>query len=206
MGACVAANSVSCAPYLCDSSGGAPACRTTCQAGVVGCASLATCTNGSCGAKVLKADGDGCVADGDCMSTHCADGVCCATACTGACVACDLTGFVGKCHDVDAGKADPHKVCKDAGASTCKQTGLCNGAGACALYAATTTCLAGTCSGRMLVGARRCDGNGTCLAATQTDCLPFRCDTATTACFTSCTTNAQCSNAPKRTCSAPNCQ
>jgi hypothetical protein len=203
-GACLAPNPVSCAPYLCNSS--TPQCRSTCQTGVVGCAGTAVCTNGSCGAKVLKANGDGCVAAGDCTSNHCVDGVCCETVCTGACVACNLAGSAGLCKPVDAGKTDPHAICKDAGAASCKQNGLCNGAGTCALYPATTTCIAGSCAGRAVIGARTCDGAGTCTLATNVDCLPYRCNPATTNCFTACTANAQCSNAPKRTCNNNICQ
>src|SRR5438445_12446590 len=105
---CVTPNAVSCVPYLCDSSAGAPQCRTTCQFGVIGCAGTAVCTAGSCGVKVLKANGAGCVAAGDCTSNHCVDGVCCETACTGACVACNQAGLEGLCKSVAAGKPDPH--------------------------------------------------------------------------------------------------
>ncbi len=207
LGTCIAPNAVGCAPYVCDSSMGAPQCRATC-AGAVGCASPAVCTNGSCGAKVLKANGDGCVASGDCTSNHCADGVCCESACTGACVACNLPTMAGLCKPVAAGKPDPHLVCKDAGAAGCKQNGLCNGASACALYPATATCVAGSCTAQhFLIAARTCDGAGTCAPAATSDCLPYRCNPATTACFTACVGNAQCSNVPKRTCNNANvCQ
>jgi hypothetical protein len=203
-GTCVAPNTVSCAPYLCDASLGAPQCRTTCAAG--GCLAPAVCTNGSCGAKVLKADGAGCVTSADCTSSHCVDGVCCGTACAGACISCNLAGFEGTCKPVASNKLDPHGVCKDGGAAACQQNGLCNGPGACALYPPGTTCVAGTCAGRAVFAARQCDGAGTCGPATNMDCLPYRCNPATTACFASCTANAQCSNAPKRTCNNNVCQ
>jgi hypothetical protein len=41
-----------------------------------------------------------CVVDGDCVSAHCSDGVCCDVACTGACEACDVAGHVGTCSPV----------------------------------------------------------------------------------------------------------
>jgi hypothetical protein len=201
-GTCAAANAVDCAPYVCDTTGGAPACRDTCRAGGADCVAPAVCVNGSCGPKPLKALGAGCVENADCASAHCADGVCCASACTGACVSCNQTGFLGTCRPVAAQKADPHAVCKDAGAASCGQSGLCNGAGACALYATGTVCLAGTCSGRMVRNPRRCNGTGGCVAAPDVDCLPYRCNPATTACFTSCTGNQMCSAAPRRFCQA----
>jgi hypothetical protein len=206
-GTCVSASVVDCTPYVCDSTGGAPACRAACRAGAADCAAPAVCVNASCGPKPKKADGAGCVGAADCTSAHCVDGVCCVTTCTGACQSCNQSGFAGTCRAVGAGKADPHAVCKDMGAAGCGTSGLCDGAGACALYAANTICAAGTCIARMLRNPKRCDGKGACLAAPDVDCLPYRCDPATTACFTSCTQNAQCAAAPmRRTCVANVCQ
>jgi hypothetical protein len=37
-----------------------------------------------------------------------------------------------------------------------------------------------------------CDGNGACVASADKDCTPFRCDPAATACYTTCSSNAQC--------------
>jgi hypothetical protein len=202
LGACAAANAVDCAPYVCDTTGGAPACRTTCRAGGTDCVAPAVCVDGSCGPKPLKALGAGCLDGADCASGQCADGVCCAAACTGPCVSCNQTGFLGMCRPVAAQKPDPHAVCKDGGAAACGQSGLCNGAGACAVYAAGTVCLAGTCNGRMVRNPRRCDGKGACVTAADIDCLPYRCNPATTACFTSCTTDLMCSAAPRRNCRA----
>jgi hypothetical protein len=41
--------------------------------------------------------GQGCTYDSDCTSGHCADGVCCNSACTGNCEACNLAGTEGTC-------------------------------------------------------------------------------------------------------------
>jgi hypothetical protein len=199
-GTCEAANVVDCAPYVCDPTGASPTCPKTCRAGAADCVAPAVCVDGSCGPKPLKALGAGCVDGGDCASGHCADGVCCGAACTGACVSCNQAGFLGMCRPVAAQKPDPHAVCKDGGAAACGQSGLCNGAGACAVYAAGTVCLAGTCNGRMVRNPKRCDGKGACVAAADIDCLPYRCNPATTACFTSCTTDQMCSSAPRRSC------
>jgi hypothetical protein len=200
LGVCATAATVDCTPYVCDSTGGMPACRTTCRAGMADCVAPAVCVNGSCGLRPLKANGAGCVADGDCSSGHCADGVCCATTCTGPCVSCNLAAGPGTCRNVPAAKPDPHGVCKDGGAAACGQSGLCNGAGVCALYANGTTCAAGFCSGRMVRSAKRCNGLGACLAAPDQDCLTYRCNPATTECFTSCTSDLQCATAPRASC------
>jgi hypothetical protein len=203
-GACVAASPVDCTPYVCDATTATPACLTTCEAGGTECVSPAVCANGSCGARTKKANGAGCVDPTDCTSNHCADGVCCGAACTGACLSCDQTGTEGMCLPVGAGKADPHATCKDAGATTCGRNGLCDGAGACALYPTTAVCAAGSCKGATLHNARKCDGRGVCQAATDTDCLSYRCDPTTTACFTSCVVTLQC--APKHLCAMGVCR
>jgi hypothetical protein len=199
-GKCVPANTVDCAPYIC----GAKGCLTTCAAGGTDCFSPAVCTNGSCGARPLKDNGAGCVGNTDCKSAHCADGVCCDGACTGACVACNVTGTAGMCKSVGAGKVDPHAVCKDAGATSCGKNGLCDGAGACALYPTTTACAAGSCKAATLTNPKRCDGKGACVAVNPTDCTPYRCDPANTACFTSCTLSLQCVS--RRACVNSACQ
>src|SRR5205814_1529067 len=38
-----------------------------------------------------------CNQNGDCMSNHCVDGVCCDTACAGECDACNVGGKAGTC-------------------------------------------------------------------------------------------------------------
>jgi hypothetical protein len=205
-GACVAGKAVDCTPYVCDSTTGAPACRTDCRAGGADCAAPAVCNNSSCGVKPKQANGAGCVAAADCMSGFCADGVCCAAACTGACVSCNQAGAEGMCKPLPAGKPDPHAVCKVAGAASCGQNGLCDGAGACSLYPSGTSCAAASCNGRFVHAPKYCDGKGVCQAVADVDCLPYRCNSATAACFTSCTSNAQCSTSPRRTCQGTTCQ
>ena len=203
-GMCVAGKAVDCTPYKCGTVAAVPACLTTCATGGTDCVSPAVCANNSCGARPKQANGAGCVADTDCTSAHCADGVCCGSACAGACTSCKLTGMEGMCLPVGVGKPDPHNLCKDAGAATCGRNGLCDGASGCALYAAATTCAAGSCKNATLHPARHCDGKGVCAVPADVDCTPYRCDTATTACFTSCTIAAlQCTT---RRCTANVCQ
>jgi hypothetical protein len=205
-GACVAASVVDCAPYVCDTTGGPPACRITCRAGGTDCVTPAVCVIGSCGPRVTKANGTGCVGAADCGSNHCVDGVCCESACTGACQSCNQAGLAGMCKPVPAGKTDPRAICHDTGAAGCGTNGTCNGAGACAQYSTTTVCAPGSCNGRTLHNPKRCDGKGACQAQADTDCLPFRCDPANTACYTSCTLNLQCVQGGGRSCVRGVCQ
>lgn len=91
-GACQPAPPVSCAPYTqCAGNACAAACATD-----------ADCGDGFfCdGANHCVADqnnGQPCVTASQCQSGFCVDGVCCDSACEGACVACDLGPNVGTC-------------------------------------------------------------------------------------------------------------
>jgi hypothetical protein len=199
-GACVAASVVDCAPYICDATSAAPACRADCRAAGADCVTPAVCVAGSCGARPTKANGAGCSDGTDCDSKHCVDGVCCDSTCTGSCMACNQTGTAGMCRPVPAGKADPRGVCRDMGAAGCGTNATCNGAGACALYPTTTVCAAGSCSNRTLHSPKRCDGKGACQNQPDVDCAPYRCDPTATACFTSCTLSLQCAQGLGRAC------
>ena len=100
--------------------------------------------------------GEACSASDECGSGHCVDGVCCEAACDGTCEACDIEGSVGTCTAVPEGE-DPSDECEDEGAETCGTTGACDGARACAKYAAGTVCrpAAGDCD-----LAETCPGDG----------------------------------------------
>jgi hypothetical protein len=116
--------------------------------------------------------------------------VCCNVACKGACVSCGLVGREGTCWPIDPGVPDPRKTCKDQGASSCGQTGACDGFGGCALYAAETICTAPTCSGDRVNTAGTCNGLGLCRPQGVQNCPPYRC--ADGACTTKCVTDADC--------------
>jgi hypothetical protein len=205
-GHCMAAIPVGCTPFNCSTSGGAPACLVSCVTGGTGdCASPAVCTAGSCGARPLQGNGAGCTADSECTSTHCADGVCCGTPCTASCMACNVVGSEGMCVAVPAGTPDPRKVCTDAGVATCGHNGKCDGKGMCAVYPMGAICAPGSCKMETLHPAHQCDGKGTCLTPSDVDCMNYKCDAATTACLTSCTSSgSQC--APRHICLSNACQ
>lgn len=117
-GSCPAVVTVPCVPYVC----GPAACLTACST-AADCAANRYCDGSSqCVAK--QGDGATCTADDQCGNGHCADGVCCATAC-GGCKACNVPTHVGTCWDVPGGY-DPHGACT---AASCQTT--CNGSGGC---------------------------------------------------------------------------
>ena len=87
-------------------------------------------------------------------------------------------------------------------ASSCKTTGVCNGAGACTMYPDGTACAAASCDGNSgnIKGAATCM-KGNCMAGPPTPCAPFACDATAGACKTSCASNDDCGK--KSTCVLP---
>jgi hypothetical protein len=184
-GTCVTPNATPCFPYQC----GASVCKNSCT--VDGdCASPAVCINGSCG---LKGNGQSCASAVECLSGFCAQGVCCGTACQGACTSCALPSSLGTCSNVANGAPDPQKTCRDLGAASCGTDGLCNGSGACRLYAGGTSCAPPSCptASATLTSGRTCDGKGTCQPATTIACEPYVCN-GSTACKSACASDADC--------------
>jgi len=75
-----------------------------------------------------------CSLDGDCDSTHCVDGVCCDTVCSGTCEDCNVAGFLGTCTDVASDCTGNCDVCSSgncaASASLCTgNCDVCSGSG-----------------------------------------------------------------------------
>lgn len=137
--------------------------------------------------------GGPCAASAECAAGYCVDGVCCNTPCTGTCQACTGakkgSGLNGICGAI-ANATDPDSECTDQGALSCGTTGVCNGAGACAIYSSGTLCGTPVCSnGNRTTYA--CNGGGACLS-TQTSCAPYVCASAS-ACRTNCTLDSHCS-------------
>jgi hypothetical protein len=140
--------------------------------------------------------GNHCSVDTDCDSNHCAQGVCCKTACTDSCSACTsaLTGSTadGTCAFVSSGLADPANACPAAAMpSSCGNTGHCDGKGACEKYGSNTICQPASCGTAGFTSASTCNGMGGCTAGTTTGCKGFSCST-TSGCATSCSVDTDC--------------
>jgi len=67
---------------------------------------------------------------------------------------------------------DPHAMCHDQGAATCKQTGLCAVDGTCAVYPAGTVCGQTGCddAGKMVIPDGTCNGTGMCESPAHIKC------------------------------------
>jgi hypothetical protein len=207
-GMCVPGQTQSCSPYLCGLDG---KCLAECQSDMdcengYPCMMMMTGDGGTpmgiCGKKAL---GTQCAADGECDSTHCAQGVCCSVACNGGCLSCALMGNEGACTPVPAGipavpvvgPAAGAVFCQAAPMSTCGLDGTCDGAGACRLFPAGTPCNAASCASATLRNASTCDGKNHCQPSAAVTCGGYTCATVTT-CKTTCVADTDC--APPSVC------
>jgi len=140
-----------------------------------------------------KLNGTLCAFAAECQSGFCSDGVCCASACTEPCHACNLAGQAGHCAPAWPG-TDPRENCSKDDERTCKRTGACDGKGACQLYPPGTECFPQACSGFVRATASRCDGLGTCERGPILTCAPTLCDeqSSTGECLGACSGNGQC--------------
>jgi subtilisin-like proprotein convertase family protein len=206
-GLCVDSGSASCCPYKCSGD----SCRTNCSTNSHCCTGY-YCNSGSCITK--KANGEACSAASECASGFCADGVCCDKACGGACQACNLAGFLGKCTyhayltdpDDDCGVCavcngsgaclnaaagtDPFDDCNQQATTTCGNDGTCNGTGACRKWDSSVICAGQSCSESTLQPTDYCNGTGTCVDSGSVTCCPYDC--LGDACRTSCTADVNC--------------
>jgi hypothetical protein len=136
------------------------------------------------------AAGASCARDADCATDHCADGVCCDAACDGPCETCIAAGAVGTCVPSPAGNPSPagHPDCEiDPPDALCGQTGMCDGARACALQdGGCDVCTDG------VEQHAACNGHGSCAAPTPIDCTPFGCDADGKRCATACADDDGC--------------
>jgi hypothetical protein len=106
-----------CRPFACDVTRGA--CKTSCL-------SDDDCFTGvHCNATNVCGSNEDltCASNSECVSGHCAQGVCCATACSGPCVSCALAASRGTCTVVPAGAPDPIGTCPTG--TVCDERGGC---------------------------------------------------------------------------------
>lgn len=149
--------------------------------------------------------GKHCNAASDCAGgLPCVDGVCCATACTGPCLACSAAkkgqGADGICGAVALG-ADPDNDCAPEAASTCGNDGTCDGTGACAKYAAGSVCVMQSCTNGTQTNASTCNGMSACVSGGTTNCSPYVC--GATGCKLTCANDNDCVSG--NYCSATSC-
>lgn len=157
-GVCIDGSGKDCAPYICAAS----KCSTPCKSDS-DCVAGNFCDGGTC--KRQLANGSNCAASGDCSSGLCVDGVCCNSACSGRCQACDVEGSRGVCTLVAGVPHGTRAPCE--GSGDCG--GKCDGTKTdCTYPGATTTC--GIACEDLRQTVSTCDGTGRCIAGTATVC------------------------------------
>lgn len=104
-----------------------------------------------------KENGQTCSAGSECSSSVCVDGYCCNNSCTAACQGCNVSGYLGTCHNLPqyADDANP----------TCSGTNTCNGAGACLKENGQTCTSNGQCASTFCVDGYCC--NNACTGLCQ---------------------------------------
>ena len=114
---------------------------------------------GGCGGQVcLQPIGASCTSASMCVTGFCVDKVCCNTACSGACMACDMTGSLGTCAQMPACGQEPQPL-----------GGACTSASGCA----SGFCVDGVCCNTACAGAcMTCDATGSAGTCTQTASCP----------------------------------
>jgi hypothetical protein len=193
-GACVAPDTIACVPFACNGAQCFDACTVDAN-----CSPGNVCTGNSCG---KKPNGALCSDRADCLSDICAQGVCCATACSGPCRSCALPATMGACMNVPTGAPDPAGTCMVTSEAGCGTNGRCE-AGACQRYPQGARCLAASCpaTGTTLTPESTCDGAGACVTPAASSCFPFACGAG--ACKSTCASTADC--APPAVCEMGSC-
>ncbi|MBK7402551.1 MAG: hypothetical protein IPJ34_41560 [Myxococcales bacterium] len=175
----------------------------SCPSGL-SCTEGVCCEKADCGAgkscaltkkgRCMKTGGTPCVADPECDSSHCVDGVCCDGGCVGQCEACDVAGSVGKCVAVKGAPHAARPACPGAEAALCARASCdgatrdtCQGFTPSSVACRKTSCLAGVAT-----AAAACTGSGACPEPISAPCGGFSCDAEGLACRTSCTSPDHC--------------
>ena len=151
-------------------------------------------------AASLAQTGAACTQSSECTSGFCVEGVCCASACNGACQSClqknkaNNGGGDGVCGSVRL-DTDPRNSCPDPIPGSCGPTGLCDGKGACSVTAVGTSCTYSACaSGTSSTLNSACDGSGECKPTATVPCqLGYACVMGI--CRSGCHTDSDCDGA-----------
>jgi hypothetical protein len=194
LGTCSPQGVQNCSPFKCVDG----ACNKVCLSDS-DCETGHACVKGLCGPKM---NGQPCSAGSECLSTHCVDGLCCDTACTGACRSCSLASTPGKCTSIAAGNADPRGVCQDMTAAVCSTNGKCDGAGGCQKYKMGTVCAPEKCALNVYTPPSTCSATGQCVAPDSLPCSPYLCNG--TSCFYACSNTAN-NCLPPNVCNGNSC-
>jgi hypothetical protein len=182
------AGSPTCAPYSC--SGASGSCPTGCTSSSQ-CSTGSFCMNGGC--QGTETAGQACGTGAACASGFCVDGVCCNSACTGQCEACDVADSTGTCTPVAGAPHGTRMACPAGSATDPCAAAVCDGntRSSCAGFAGSSvTCRQATCTEGVATLPASCNGMGACPAPVTKNCSPYVCDG--TSCKTQCAADSDC--------------
>ena len=108
------------------------------------------------------------------------------------CGMCKVCDGEGACGPVDYG-IDPKEDCDETESAFCLTTGICNGEGACEIWAEGTICSEAKCQGFMYIPQSICNGKGVCAPHPAVQCAPYTCNEEAVQCNTDCQDTAECS-------------
>ena len=127
-------------------------------------------------------------------NAYCVDGVCCDSACSGQCQACNTAQSAGSCVTIAGPAVGPRLACPMSDSNNvCTQT-ICDGVNPAAcdsLVGADVTCRIATCIDTVGTPTAVCDGEGGCPEVDASSCGTYACIAG--ACATSCTNTSECS-------------
>lgn len=170
---------------------GAGSCLSSCKVDA-DCSGVARCLGGQCSPK--NADGTPCAEAAACLSGQCVDGVCCESACSGACEACNEPDAAGACVPVSGEPRAPRAPCPQGSPAAPCSAARCDGVqrALCgALVGPLISCGSASCEGGGVRSAGACDGQGSCTPGPLASCEPFVCREGR--CLDACASDADCS-------------
>jgi MYXO-CTERM domain-containing protein len=184
-GSCAPLQQQSCDVDGCDATG--TRCNGSCNADA-DCNQGSYCSAGECVPRLTN--GGTCGAPSHCTSGNCVDGVCCDSACTGDCEACDQVDHIGTCTPVKGAPRSGRPGCLGSGACG----GFCDGTNntTCALPGANVSCGVAFCATGVLTTAPACNSAATCLLPPPSSCDPYQCTADGVSCLTSCEVDSDC--------------
>ncbi len=197
----------SCRPFLCD--GSSQSCPSTCDSDA-DCVSTHYCdTRDPTTCREKRANGTTCSADNRCLSGHCVDGVCCDTACEGACDACNLSASEGTCSlapDGSAGSPSCSPYLCPGNSATCATACRSNADCASGHFCSMRSTEIGTCEA-LLENGLRCAADAECVSGHCADgvCCDTACDGACDSCNQASTRPGHCSPVPAGSPGDPAC-
>jgi hypothetical protein len=124
---------------------------------------------------------------------YCVDGVCCSTACTGQCQACNTAGALGTCVTIAGPPVGTRPACPVGDSSKVCTSKTCDGKdpNACDVFVGpSVTCGKASCVDLIGTPGAVCQGDGGCEPVVPASCGTFAC--VSEACATSCTDTSEC--------------